>query len=134
MAALFRRATTKSMIARSRSCDCIPTRYPKRNREVEGRVFVSLRAQQSNLGPLEAPWDEIASSPAAPRNDGRRERWSAAFCPVVPGGGEVEFLRAAEHFAAHVPQFRVHRLLEQLVGGGPQIPQSGRSARSGLGA
>src|ERR1700745_1039151 len=49
---------------------------------------------------------------------------------LVPGGLEVEFGRA-EHRISHVPKLRVLRVVEQLVGGLPQVSEPGRAPGSG---
>src|SRR5215472_15737784 len=53
-------------------------------------------------------------------------------CYILFGRGEIEFLRAAEHLAADVPQFRVHRIFEQLVGGLFQVSEPTRSPGTGI--
>ncbi len=47
-----------------------------------------------------------------------------AFEPLVSGALEVEF-RWAEHGVPDIPKFRVHRVVEQFVGGLPQVSEPG---------
>src|SRR5215469_18314786 len=47
---------------------------------------------------------------------------------------QVKFLRAAEHLAADIPQFRVHRAFDQLVGSLLQISEPARPPGPGIAA
>src|SRR5215469_7377311 len=49
---------------------------------------------------------------------------------LVSGFPEVEFGRA-EHRVPDIPELRVNRVVEQLVGGMPKIPDPGRTTRPG---